>query len=83
MDLSISGLWSGRIEEQCAKMDEHHTPLSKEQVAQLIRSLIVAEQVFTTTVSMRNEQAEFYLTKSDQKYVLHPRAKSQESWHRT
>lgn len=83
MDLSIGGLWSGRIEEQCAKMDEHHTPLSKEQVAQLIRSLIVAEQVFTTTVSMRNEQAEFYLTKSDQKYVLHPRAKSQESWHRT
>ncbi|XP_054480068.1 uncharacterized protein LOC129111930 [Anoplopoma fimbria] len=44
LDLSIGGLWSGRIEEQCEKMDEHHTPLSKQQLVQLIRSLILVEQ---------------------------------------
>ncbi|XP_030007189.1 uncharacterized protein LOC115431074 [Sphaeramia orbicularis] len=37
-------LWSGRIHEQCEKMDEHHTPLSKQQLVQLIRSLILVEQ---------------------------------------
>lgn len=45
VDLSISGLWSGGIEEHCEKMDEHHTPLSKQQLVQLIRSLILVEQV--------------------------------------
>ncbi len=45
VDLSIGGVWSGAIEEQCEKMDEHHTPLSKQQLVQLIRSLILVEQV--------------------------------------
>ncbi|KAL7370297.1 hypothetical protein ABVT39_025123 [Epinephelus coioides] len=44
LDLSIGGVWSGRIEEQCDKMDEPHTPLSKQQLVQLIRSLILVEQ---------------------------------------
>ncbi|XP_018516500.1 uncharacterized protein LOC108873001 [Lates calcarifer] len=44
LDLPIGGVWSGRIEEQCEKMDEHHTPLSKQQLVQLIRSLILVEQ---------------------------------------
>ncbi|XP_068446992.1 uncharacterized protein [Clinocottus analis] len=44
LDLSIGSMWSGRIEEQCEKMDEHHTPLSKQQLVQLIRSLILVEQ---------------------------------------
>uniref|UniRef100_UPI0037E7C988 uncharacterized protein n=1 Tax=Semicossyphus pulcher TaxID=241346 RepID=UPI0037E7C988 len=44
LDLSIRGVWSGRLEEQCEKMDEHHTPLSKQQLVQLIRSLILVEQ---------------------------------------
>nr|XP_020447804.1 uncharacterized protein LOC109955733 [Monopterus albus] len=43
-DLSIGGVWSGRTEEHCDKMDEHHTPLSKQQLVQLIRSLILVEQ---------------------------------------
>lgn len=51
MDLSIDGMWSGRIEEQCEKMDEHHTPLSKQQLVQLIRSLILVEQVFILAIS--------------------------------
>lgn len=37
-------LWSGRIQEQCEKMDEQHTPLSKQQLVQLVRSLILVEQ---------------------------------------
>ncbi|XP_034408107.1 uncharacterized protein LOC117744097 [Cyclopterus lumpus] len=38
-------VWSGRIEEQCEKMDEHHhDPLSKQQLVQLIRSFILVEQ---------------------------------------
>ncbi|XP_029305561.1 uncharacterized protein LOC115019944 [Cottoperca gobio] len=44
LDLSIGGVWRGRIEEQCEKMDGHHTPLSKQQLVQLIRSLILVEQ---------------------------------------
>ncbi|KAK5847838.1 hypothetical protein PBY51_016935 [Eleginops maclovinus] len=44
LDLSIGGVWSKRIEEQCEKMDEHHTPLSQQQLVQLIRSLILVEQ---------------------------------------
>ncbi|XP_031708090.1 uncharacterized protein LOC116386195 [Anarrhichthys ocellatus] len=44
LDLSIGGVWSGRIVEQCEKMDEHHIPLSKQQLVQLIRSLILVEQ---------------------------------------
>lgn len=36
--------WSGRIQEQCVKMVDH-TPLSEQQVAQLMRSLILVEQV--------------------------------------
>ncbi|XP_029378141.1 uncharacterized protein LOC115056042 [Echeneis naucrates] len=44
MNLPIGGVWSGRIEEHCEKMDEHHTPLSKHQLVQLIRSLILVEQ---------------------------------------
>ncbi|XP_059184038.1 uncharacterized protein LOC131962940 [Centropristis striata] len=44
LDLSIGGMWSGRIEEQCEKMDEHHTHLSKQQLVQLIRSFILVEQ---------------------------------------
>ncbi|XP_035533667.1 uncharacterized protein LOC118339947 [Morone saxatilis] len=44
LDLSIGGVWSGGIEEQCEKMDDHHAPLSKQQLVQLIRSLILVEQ---------------------------------------
>ncbi|TKS66305.1 hypothetical protein D9C73_000361 [Collichthys lucidus] len=44
LDLSIGGLWSAGIEDQCDKMDDHHTPLSKQQLVQLIRSLILVEQ---------------------------------------
>ncbi|CAG5932642.1 uncharacterized protein ACNS7B_014688 isoform 2-T2 [Menidia menidia] len=43
LDLSIDGLWRGRVEERC-KMDEHPMPLSKQQLVQLIRSLILVEQ---------------------------------------
>ncbi|XP_047432654.1 uncharacterized protein LOC125000931 [Mugil cephalus] len=44
LDLSIGGVWRGRLEEQCEKMDDHPTPLSKQQIVQLIRSLILVEQ---------------------------------------
>ncbi|CAJ1087092.1 uncharacterized protein LOC122976236 isoform X2 [Xyrichtys novacula] len=44
LDLSIGGVWSGRLEDQCEKMDEQPTPLSKQQLVQLIRSLILVEQ---------------------------------------
>ncbi|XP_028991519.1 uncharacterized protein LOC114846704 [Betta splendens] len=44
LNLSIDGLWRGRLEEQCEKMDEHHSPISNQQLAQLIRSLILVEQ---------------------------------------
>lgn len=44
LDLSIGGMWRGGLEEQCEKMDEHPTPLSKQQLVQLIRSLILVEQ---------------------------------------
>ncbi|XP_040888580.1 uncharacterized protein LOC121178122 [Toxotes jaculatrix] len=44
LNLPFGGLWSGRIEEQCEKMDEHHMPLPKQQLVQLIRSLILVEQ---------------------------------------
>ncbi|XP_022068178.1 uncharacterized protein LOC110963952 [Acanthochromis polyacanthus] len=44
LDLSIGGVWRGGIEEHCEKMDEPHTPLSKQQLVQLIRSLILVEQ---------------------------------------
>lgn len=37
-------LWRGRIQEQCDKMEEQHSPLSKQQLVQLIRSLILVEQ---------------------------------------
>lgn len=36
--------WGGRIQEQCVKMVDH-SPLSEQQVAQLMRSLILVEQV--------------------------------------
>nr|XP_046238764.1 uncharacterized protein LOC124055724 isoform X2 [Scatophagus argus] len=42
--MSIAGVWSRGIEEQCEKMDDHQTPLSKQQLVQLIRSLILVEQ---------------------------------------
>ncbi|XP_034469118.1 uncharacterized protein LOC117778028 [Hippoglossus hippoglossus] len=44
LDLPIGGVWTGRIVEQCEKMDEHQAPLSKQQLVQLIRSLILVEQ---------------------------------------
>lgn len=44
VDLPIDDAWSGRIQEQCVKMVDH-TPLSEQQVAQLMRSLILVEQV--------------------------------------
>ncbi|CAL1598210.1 unnamed protein product [Knipowitschia caucasica] len=37
-------LWSGRIQAQCDKMDDEHTPISKRQLVQLLRSLILVEQ---------------------------------------
>ncbi|XP_036947748.1 uncharacterized protein LOC119015642 [Acanthopagrus latus] len=42
--LDFGAMWSRGIQEQCEKMDEHHTPLSKQQLVQLIRSLILVEQ---------------------------------------
>ncbi|XP_015247060.1 PREDICTED: uncharacterized protein LOC107095459 [Cyprinodon variegatus] len=44
LDLSFGGLWGERMESQCEKMDEHPTQLSKQQLVQLIRSLILVEQ---------------------------------------
>ncbi|XP_061571714.1 uncharacterized protein LOC133425069 [Cololabis saira] len=44
LDLSIGEMWRGRIEDQCEKMEEHPTPLTKQQLVQLIRSLILVEQ---------------------------------------
>ncbi|XP_077954351.1 uncharacterized protein LOC120828799 isoform X2 [Gasterosteus aculeatus] len=44
LDVSIGAVWSGRMEQQCEKMEEHHAPLSKQQLVQLIRSLILVEQ---------------------------------------
>ncbi|XP_068165684.1 uncharacterized protein [Antennarius striatus] len=44
LGLSIGRVWSGGIEEQCEKMDEHQSPISKQQLEQLIRSLILVEQ---------------------------------------
>ncbi|KAM4560034.1 uncharacterized protein PAE49_012318 [Odontesthes bonariensis] len=44
LDLSLDGMWRGRLEERCEKMDEHPTQLSKQQLVQLIRSLILVEQ---------------------------------------
>lgn len=43
-DFPIDDTWSNRIQEQCVKMVDH-TPLSEQQVAQLMRSLILVEQV--------------------------------------
>lgn len=48
MDLSIGEMWRGGIEDQCAKMEEHPTHLSKQQLVQLIRSLILVEQVLAS-----------------------------------
>ena len=50
VDLSIGGMWRGRIEDQCEKMEEHPTPLSKQQLVQLIRSLILVEQVLAVII---------------------------------
>ncbi|XP_076008571.1 uncharacterized protein LOC143002380 [Genypterus blacodes] len=44
LDSDISGSWSGTLEEQCEKMEEQHTPLSNQQLVQLIRSIILVEQ---------------------------------------
>ncbi|XP_027867442.1 uncharacterized protein LOC114141169 [Xiphophorus couchianus] len=44
LDLSFGGVWGERIEDQCEKMDDHPTPLSKQQLVQLIRSLILVGQ---------------------------------------
>lgn len=46
VDLPIDDAWSGNVKEQCVKMVDH-TPLSEQQVAQLMRSLILVEQVRT------------------------------------
>lgn len=43
MDVSVGGTWAGRIDEQ-------DTPLSKQQLVQLIRSLILVEQVFVLVI---------------------------------
>lgn len=50
VDLPIDEAWSGRIQEQCVKMVDH-TPLSEQQVAQLMRSLILVEQVRISPIS--------------------------------
>lgn len=44
VDLSFRGVWAERIAERCDKMERPHAPLSRQQVAQLISSLIVVEQ---------------------------------------
>lgn len=44
VDFPIDDAWSRRIQEQCVKMVDH-SPLSEQQVAQLMRSLILVEQV--------------------------------------
>lgn len=50
MDLPIDDAWSGRVQEQCEKMADH-TPLSEQQVAQLMSSLILVEQVGFSPIS--------------------------------
>ncbi|XP_029925207.1 uncharacterized protein LOC115371793 isoform X2 [Myripristis murdjan] len=60
LDSTVSGMWSGRIEEQCDKMEDHQTPLSNQQLVQLIRSLILVEQrqepkVFTSDLKYLQE----------------------------
>lgn len=49
MDVALRGVWAERIAERCDKMDRSHTLLARQRVAQLIRSLIVAEQVLKLT----------------------------------
>lgn len=44
VELPIDDAWSGKVKEQCVKMVDH-TPLSEQQVEQLMRSLILVEQV--------------------------------------
>ncbi|XP_012712772.2 uncharacterized protein LOC105921526 [Fundulus heteroclitus] len=44
LDLSFGGVWGERMEDQCGKMDEHPAQLSKQQLVQLIRALILVEQ---------------------------------------
>lgn len=46
VNLPIDDAWGGNVKEQCVKMVDH-TPLSEQQVAQLMRSLILVEQVQT------------------------------------
>ncbi|KAI3365959.1 hypothetical protein L3Q82_009791, partial [Scortum barcoo] len=55
LDLSIGGVWSGAMEEQCEKMDEQHAPLSKQQLVQLIRSLILVEQSLVSDLKYLQE----------------------------
>lgn len=49
MDVTLRGMLAERIAERCDKMDRPHTALARQQVVQLIRSLIVAEQVLNPT----------------------------------
>ncbi|XP_017285896.1 uncharacterized protein LOC108244311 [Kryptolebias marmoratus] len=44
LDLSIDGIWREGIEDQCGKTDDHQAPLSKQQLVQLIRSVILIEK---------------------------------------
>ncbi|CAL8308321.1 unnamed protein product [Merluccius merluccius] len=45
VDSSSGSQWRGRMDEPCERMDEQQrTPLSNQQLAQLIRSLILVEQ---------------------------------------
>lgn len=46
MDLSIDdGMWREGVEDQCEKTDGHSAQLSKQQLVQLIRSIILIEKV--------------------------------------
>ncbi|XP_058477874.1 uncharacterized protein LOC131448997 [Solea solea] len=68
LDLPIGGVWSGRLEMQSEKMDEQHTPLSKQQLVQLIRSLILVEQSQeprNMVSDMKNLQEDLQLRKAN------------------
>lgn len=92
VDFSLGAVWGERMEDQCEKLDEHPTPLSKQQLVQLIRSLILVGQVLTLLIYVcRSENRIFSASKvmNDCCSVrfslccIFSRAKSPEWWRQT
>ncbi|TNM94419.1 hypothetical protein fugu_002595 [Takifugu bimaculatus] len=54
LDLPVDDAWSGRMQEQCEKMADH-TPLSEQQVAQLMRSLILEPRILVSDLKYLQE----------------------------